>query len=85
MVPLTHGGAARAARWRLHGSMRSALGAVGPPLLFGLRLWASVCLAYYLAFWLELDTAAWAGLSAAIFAAAPSRLRAGCRLAGLLQ
>jgi len=36
------------------------------PLLFGLRLWASVCLAYYLAFWLELDTAAWAGLSAAI-------------------
>ena len=40
--------------------------AVGPPLLFGLRLWASVCLAYYLAFWLELDTAAWAGLSAAI-------------------
>jgi uncharacterized membrane protein YccC len=40
--------------------------AVGPPLLFGLRLWASVCLAYYLAFWLELDDAAWAGLSAAI-------------------
>ena len=40
--------------------------AVGPPLLFGLRLWASVSLAYYLAFWLELDTAAWAGLSAAI-------------------
>jgi uncharacterized membrane protein YccC len=40
--------------------------AAGPPLLFGLRLWASVCLAYYLAFWLELDHAVWAGLSAAI-------------------
>jgi uncharacterized membrane protein YccC len=40
--------------------------AAGRPLLFGLRLWASVCLAYYLAFWLELDDAAWAGLSAAI-------------------
>ena len=37
-----------------------------PALLFGLRLWASVCLAYYLAFWLELDHAIWAGLSAAI-------------------
>src|SRR5262249_44189143 len=40
--------------------------AAGPPLLFGLRLWASVCLAYYIAFWLELDHAAWAGHSAAI-------------------
>ena len=40
-----------------------------PALLFGLRLWGSVCLAYYLAFWLELDDAtgpAWAGISAAI-------------------
>jgi uncharacterized membrane protein YccC len=67
MVPLAHAVATPlAARWRLHGRMRSTLGAVAPPLLFGLRLWASVCLAYYLAFWLELDTAAWAGLSAAI-------------------
>jgi uncharacterized membrane protein YccC len=40
--------------------------AVGPPLLFGLRLWASVCLALYVAFWLELDNPFWAGLSAAI-------------------
>jgi uncharacterized membrane protein YccC len=39
---------------------------VGPPLLFGLRLWASVCLALYVAFWLELDNAYWAGTSAAI-------------------
>src|SRR5947209_5879214 len=40
--------------------------ASGPPLLFGLRLWASVCLALYIAFWLELPNAQWAGTSAAI-------------------
>jgi len=40
--------------------------AAGPPLLFGLRLWASVCLALYVAFWLELDNAYWAGTSAGI-------------------
>ena len=40
--------------------------AAGPPLLFGLRLWASVCLALYIAFWLELDNAHWAGTSAAV-------------------
>jgi hypothetical protein len=37
-----------------------------PALLSGLRLWASVCLALYVAFWLELDNAFWAGTSAAI-------------------
>ncbi|MGY3616944.1 FUSC family protein [Bradyrhizobium sp. USDA 10063] len=37
-----------------------------PALLFGLRLWASVCLALYIAFWLELDSPFWAGASAAI-------------------
>jgi hypothetical protein len=37
-----------------------------PALLFGLRLWASVCLALYIAFWLELDSPFWAGTSAAI-------------------
>ena len=36
------------------------------PLLFGLRLWASVCLALYVAFWLELPNAYWAGTTAAI-------------------
>ena len=36
------------------------------PLLFGLRLWASVSLALFLAFWLELDHPYWAGTSAAI-------------------
>src|SRR6267154_515170 len=40
--------------------------AAGPPLLFGLRLWASVCLALYVSFWLELDNPFWAGTSAAI-------------------
>src|ERR1700761_6152335 len=40
--------------------------AVGPPLLFGLRLWVSVCLALYIAFWLELDDAYWAGVTAAL-------------------
>ena len=42
------------------------LRAAGPPLLFGLRLWASVCLALYVAFWLELDNAFWAANTAAI-------------------
>src|ERR1700742_1203358 len=36
------------------------------PLLFGLRLWASVCLAFYVAYWLELENADWGGTSAAI-------------------
>jgi uncharacterized membrane protein YccC len=40
--------------------------AVGPELLFGMRLWAAVSLALYVAFWLELDNAYWAGTSAAI-------------------
>jgi uncharacterized membrane protein YccC len=40
--------------------------AAGPALLFGLRLWASVCLALYIAFWLQLDDPFWAGTSAAL-------------------
>ncbi len=36
-----------------------------PPVVFGLRLWASVSLALYVAFWLQLDNACWAGTSAA--------------------
>ncbi len=43
-----------------------AIRSTGPALLFGLRLWASVCLALYVVFWLELDNAYWAGTSAAI-------------------
>src|SRR5258707_4735039 len=49
------------ARW-LARALRSAV----PALLFGLRLWAAVCLALYIAFWLELDHAYWAASSAAI-------------------
>jgi hypothetical protein len=55
------GGATSSSR-RLTDAMRAA----GPPLLFGLRLWASVSLALYVAFWLELDNPYWAGTSAAI-------------------
>jgi len=51
---------------RLSAALTHAARAVAPPLLFGLRLWASVCLALYVAFWLQLDNAYWAGLTAAI-------------------
>jgi uncharacterized membrane protein YccC len=46
--------------------LANASRAAGPPLLFGLRLWVSVCLALYVAFWLELDDAYWAGTTAAL-------------------
>jgi len=42
------------------------LRAAAPALLFGVRMWLAVCLALYVAFWLELDNAIWAGTSAAI-------------------
>jgi len=38
----------------------------GGPLLFGLRLWASVCLALYVAFALQLSEPSWAGTTAAL-------------------
>jgi uncharacterized membrane protein YccC len=46
--------------------LADALTAGGEPLLFGVRLCASVCLALFVAFWLELDNPFWAGTSAAI-------------------
>src|ERR1700722_15387343 len=46
--------------------LASALRSATPALLFGLRLWAAVCLALYIAFWLQLDNPSWAGTSAAI-------------------
>jgi uncharacterized membrane protein YccC len=46
--------------------LANAARTASPPLLFGLRLWASVCLALYVAFWLQLDNASWAGTSAAL-------------------
>src|ERR1700739_3029370 len=47
---------------RLPGAARAA----GPPLMFGLRLWAAVCLTLYVSFWLELDSPYWAATTAAI-------------------
>lgn len=52
------------ARWS--GRLASAVRSAAPALLFGLRLWGAVCLALYIAFWLELDNPFWAGTSAAI-------------------
>lgn len=46
--------------------LANALTNASPLLLFGIRLWASVTLALYVAFWLQLDNAFWAGTSAAI-------------------
>ena len=51
---------------RLATVLTNAAAAAGPPLLFGLRFWASVCLALYIAFWLQLDNAYWAGITAAL-------------------
>jgi uncharacterized membrane protein YccC len=43
-----------------------ALKSATPALLHGLRLWGSVCLALYVAYWLQLDSPFWAGTSAGI-------------------
>jgi len=48
------------------GLLENAVRATGPSLLFGLRLWGSVSLALYAAFWLQLDNPYWAATSAAI-------------------
>jgi uncharacterized membrane protein YccC len=47
-------------------TLSSRVRAAIPLLLYGVRLWAAVCLALFLAFWLELDNPSWAGTSAAI-------------------
>src|SRR5499425_759981 len=57
---------ANAASIPLSKRLTESPGAYGEPLLFGLRLWASVCLALFVAFWLQLDNPFWAGTSAAI-------------------
>jgi hypothetical protein len=46
------------------GRLQAAWQAAGPSLLFGVRLWASVCLALYVAYWLEFDNPFWAGITA---------------------
>jgi uncharacterized membrane protein YccC len=57
---------ASAASPRLTWNLPEAVARLGPPLLFAIRLWASVCLALFVAFWLELDSPYWAGGTAAI-------------------
>ena len=47
-------------------NLTDTLTTASPALIFGLRLWASVCLALFVAFWLQLDNPFWAGTSAAI-------------------
>jgi uncharacterized membrane protein YccC len=47
-------------------SLTDTLTTASPALLFGIRLWASVSLALFVAFWLELDNPFWAGASAAV-------------------
>jgi uncharacterized membrane protein YccC len=42
------------------------LRAAVPALLYGVRLWTAVCLALFVAFWLELDDPYWAGATAAV-------------------
>jgi uncharacterized membrane protein YccC len=51
---------------RLGAALAGGVSAGGSPLLFGFRLWASVCLALFVAFYLQLENASWAGTSAAI-------------------
>ena len=46
--------------------LNRALRAAGPPLFYGLRMWASVSLALYVTFWLQLDAPFWAGTTAAL-------------------
>jgi len=48
------------------GRVATALRVRGSGVALRLRLWAAVCLALYVAFWLELDSPAWAGTTAAI-------------------
>src|SRR5258708_36621308 len=62
-LPGTQG---RRLSWAAPSELTSKIRSAGPTLLFGLRLWVAVCLALYIAFWLELDNAQWAGTSAAV-------------------
>ena len=62
-LPGTQG---RRLSWPAPSELTSKIRSAGPALLFGLRLWVAVCLALYIAFWLELDNAQWAGTSAAV-------------------
>jgi uncharacterized membrane protein YccC len=48
------------------GRWNSVFANASPPVLFSLRLWAAVCLALFVAFWLQLDNPYWAGASASV-------------------
>jgi fusaric acid resistance family protein len=48
--------------------LSAAASSAMPRIMFGLRLWVSVCLALLVAYWLQLDDAYWAGTSASIVA-----------------
>ncbi len=47
-------------------ALAEGLRAATPALLFGLRMWASVCLSFYVAFALELSEPSWAATTAAL-------------------
>jgi uncharacterized membrane protein YccC len=68
-IPHTHGLLRLASqggdRWQTARKWWIAMRSVFPALACGLRMAASVCLALYLAFWLQLDNPFWAGASAA--------------------
>ena len=57
---------ANAAQQQFIGNLAASLVELGPPFRFAIRLWASVCLALFIAFWLQLDSPYWAGGTAAI-------------------
>src|ERR1700761_1866563 len=50
----------------LGSGLANALAESGAPPLFSVRLWASVCLALFVAFGLQLDEPFWAATSAAV-------------------
>src|SRR5579863_7553041 len=51
---------------RQSSSLLARLKPATPALLFGVRLWISVCLALYIAYLLQLDNASWAGTAAGV-------------------
>ncbi len=63
-------------------ALADAAQALGPPLLYALRLWASVCFALYVAFWLQLDNAYWPALRPRSCASRSSGLRCARRGSG---
>jgi uncharacterized membrane protein YccC len=63
---LDRGTTYRAAPQRASLALGPWLSAASPALLHGVRLWAAVCLALFVAFRLEMESPYWAGTSAAI-------------------